>query len=127
MLIMVIEFNMTEFIFSKDGFLFFLLLFIIIFLAVKLAVRPLAKDNKKEYRDRKGYVLSQLQMMNIITLDEYKKISKSMKDNEFKKEEDTKFKELTELLEELRNRGILGEEEYKVKMERLHKRYGIDK
>lgn len=124
---MVIEFNMTEFIFSDGGFLFFLLLFIIIFLAVKLAVRPLAKDNKKKYRDRKGYILSCLQMMNIITLDEYKKISKSMKDNEFKKEENTKFKELAEFLEELRDRGILGEEEYKVKMESLHKRYEIDK
>lgn len=124
---MVIEFNMTEFIFSGGGFLFFLLLFIIIFLAVKLAVRPLAKDNKKEYRDRKGYILSCLQMMNIITLDEYKKISKSMKDNEFKKEENTKFKELAEFLEELRDRGILREEEYKVKMERLSKRYEIDK
>ncbi|WP_040213945.1 hypothetical protein [Clostridium polynesiense] len=92
------------------------ILFLIIYFAVRLALNPKIKADKQN-------TLSLLKFQNIITIDEYNKISKALKDKAFRRLKEEKYKKSLEFLNEIKE--FFSEEELNIKKQLLMERYNI--
>lgn len=104
-----------------------ILLFIIIFLAVRLAIQPLIKNaNNIAVNEESELSLVKLQAIGVLDNDELEEVIQFYNQ---KKVSSKKMKELeryTKVLSELVRQGILTQEEYSRKMEKLRNYYFSD-
>ncbi|SHN65708.1 hypothetical protein [Desulfitobacterium chlororespirans] len=102
-------------------------LFIIIFLAVRLAIQPLIKStNAVAVNEESELSLVKLQAIGVLDNDELEEVIQFYNQKKVSSKNMKELERYTKVLSELVRQGILTQEEYSQKMEKLRNYYFSD-